>query len=219
MPAWALLLALAAEPAWKQVHTDDGIVVEARPVEGSPYAELRATTTVAVPAEALCAGAFGTGTRDPREPSLKSRKVLAESANERIAYDQIATPVISDRDYAVRTAREKTATGCRVTVDVAPGHAPPKADGLVRIEKLRCVWDFTPQADGKTKLTYVAWTDPNTSLPAFLVEPSRQKMMVTWTQLVIARGREAMAPASASGPPSRGGSIPGPTPTDRPPSP
>lgn len=196
-----LLLAfvLAAAPAWKQVKEDDGITVHARPVEGSSYAELRATATVAVPADALCAGAFGTPKLDPREPSLKSRKVLKESADERITYDEISAPVVSDRDYAVRTTRAQTPTGCRVTVAIAPEHAPPKRDGIVRVEKLRCVWDFEPQPDGKTKLTYVVWTDPNTSLPAFLVEPSRQSLMITWTQLVIQRGKEhAPIPRPAS---------------------
>ncbi len=185
-------LLLFAAPEWKQVKSSDGITVEARPVEGSSYAELRATTTVAVPVDALCAGAFGTSRVDPKEPSLKSRKVLSESADERVTYDQISPPVVADRDYAVRTRREKaTPDTCRVTVDIAKDLAPPVVSGLVRIEKLRCVWDFVPQSDGKTKITYVVWTDPNSPLPAFLVESSRQSLMIVWVKLVIERGQAA----------------------------
>ncbi|MFZ5446066.1 MAG: START domain-containing protein [Myxococcota bacterium] len=188
MSALFVLVAVAAAPEWKQVKSSDGIVVEARAVEGSRFAELRATATVAFPPDALCAGAFGTGKADPKEPSLKSRTVLSESEHERVAYDFIAAPVVSDRDYAVRTARVLEEGGrCRVTVDIANEFAPPPKAGVVRVEKLRCTWDFEPQSDGKTKLTYVVWTDPNTPLPAFLVEPSRQAMMITWVKLILER--------------------------------
>lgn len=188
LPLVALIL--SAAPQWKQVKSSDAVTVEARPVEGSPFAELRATTTVALSVDALCAGAFGTSRADPKEPSLKSRRVISESEHERVAYDKISPPLVADRDYAVRTRREKSPTGsCRVTVDLANDLAPPPSDGLVRIEKLRCVWDFEPQPDGKTKVTYVAWTDPNTSLPTFTVEPSRQSLMIVWVNLVIERAR------------------------------
>lgn len=113
-----LVLFVAAAPEWKQVKESAGITVEARPVEGSPFAELRAKTTVALGADALCSAAFGTGRADPKEPSLKSRRVISETADERVAYDQISPPFVSDRDYAVRTRREKSGTGsCRVTVE------------------------------------------------------------------------------------------------------
>lgn len=182
------MIAAIVLAAWATVKTEGGVTVEARPVDGSPYAELRATTTVALPVEALCAGAFGTGKRDPAEPSLKSRKVISETADARVAYDQIATPVIKDRDYTVRTRRERPSpTTCRVVVEPANALGPAPSDAFIRIEKVRCVWDFEPEADGKTKVTYVAWTDPETSMPAFLVEPSRRDLMVTWMNLVIAR--------------------------------
>lgn len=188
MLSLVLLFPLAAAPEWKQVRAEGGVVVEARPVEGSPFAELKATATVKAPVDALCAGAFGTGKADPKEPNLASRTVLTESEHERVAYDRIRAPLISDRDYAVRTARFPEGPGrCRVTVEVANEHAPAVKSGVVRVEKLRCAWDFEAQPDGTTKLTYVVWTDPNTSLPAFLVEPSRQALMVTWVKLVLER--------------------------------
>ncbi len=184
-----LSLLLLAAPEWKQVKAQDGVTLDARAVEGSPYAELRATTTVAVPADALCAGAFGTAKRDPKEPSLKTRKLISESENERVTYDQIKAPVISDRDYTVRTKRVKTDKGvCRVLVDLAPELDPPLLDDHVRLKKLRCTWDFEPLPDGRTKLTYIVWTDPETSLPTFLVEPPRHDLMITWVKLVIERG-------------------------------
>jgi hypothetical protein len=195
-----LSVIVLATPEWKTVSSSEGITVEARPVTGSPFAELRATTTVAVPVEALCAGAFGTSLVDPKEPSLKSRRVISESPDERVAYDRISPPVVNDRDYTVRTHREQTDRGrCRVTVDIANELAPAPSPSVVRLEKLRCAWDFEPQPDGRTKLTYVMWADPNTSLPAFMVEPSRHELMVVWVKLVIERGKAWVR----AGPPSQ----------------
>lgn|GEM_PF-1928161 len=192
-----LSLLLLAAPEWKQVKAEDGIIVEARAVEGSPYAELRATATVAVPAEALCAGAFGTPKKDPKEPSLKTRRVISESEDERVTYDQIKTPVISDRDYAVRTVRTRLPNGtCRVSVNLALEAAPPVLEDHVRLKKLRCSWDFEPLPDGRTKLTYIVWTDPDTALPTFMVEPSRHGLMVTWVKLVTDRGLAQPKPSA-----------------------
>jgi len=54
-----------------------------------------------------------------------------------VAYDQISAPVVSDRDYTVRTRREPGGPGhCRVTIDIANELAPPKVSGIVRLEKL-----------------------------------------------------------------------------------
>ena len=114
-----------------------------------------------LPVDALCAGAFGTRRADPKEPSLKSRRVISESEHERVAYDHLSPPLVSDCDYVVRTRREKSPSGsCRVTVALANELAPAKSANVVRIEKLHCTWDFEPMPDGKTKVTYVAWTDP-----------------------------------------------------------
>jgi hypothetical protein len=188
--ASALLL---ASPGWRPVLSADGVTVEARPREGSRFAELRATVTVALPAEALCAGAFGTSRLDQREPNLKSRQLLSESVDERVTFDHISAPVVSDRDYVVRTRRAHADDGtCRVTTETVNGLAPPPRAGVVRVEQLDCRWDFVPLADGRTHVTYVVWTDPNTPLPAFLVEPSRQRLAVQWVNLVLERARQGV---------------------------
>ncbi len=191
MSAWFVLpMVVLGATEWREVSQADGIVVEARPVEGSRFDELRATTTVALPAEALCRGAFGTAETDPKEPTLKSRRLVYQTATERVTYDQMSAPIAEDRDYAVRTRLERGENGrCRVIVEPANELAPPPKAGVVRIEKLHAAWDFEPQPDGKTKVTYVAWADPNTSMPAFVLALPRQNLIVTWVKLVIERAR------------------------------
>lgn len=192
-------LILLADGAWVEVERDDGIVVEARDVEGSPHRELRATTTVKLPVDALCDAAFGPAGFDATEPSLKSRRSLRESADERVHYDQMSAPIVADRDIVVRDRRERLpGGGCRVLVEAVKDDAVPPRDDHVRIEGMRSSWRFEPRANGQTALTHVVWTDPKVSMPVAFVEPSRRKNAVTWVKLVLARAR-----ASAARPPAR----------------
>ena len=116
-----LALALAADaPAFTLVEDRAGILLESRPVPGSPYVELRLTTTSSHTPTSLCDAAFGTGRFDPQEPDLKSRVILQESADERVTYDQISPPLVANRDYTVRARRERSSDGaCAVRITTA----------------------------------------------------------------------------------------------------
>ena len=182
-------MVMLASQEWREVLKSDGVTVEAREKAGSRFAELRATATVALPAEALCAGAFGNGLTDKREPSITSRRVLSETQDSRVTFERAAS-IFSDREYAVRTRRIRGDGGkCRVVAEIANEFAPPPSAGVVRIEQLDCAWDFEPMPGGDTRITYVMWTDPNTSVPTFLVAPSLQRIAADWVKLVIERAR------------------------------
>lgn len=189
MEAVFISMVMLASQEWREVLKSDGVTVEARDKAGSRFAELRATATVALPAEALCAGAFGNGLTDKREPSVTSRRVLSEAQDYRVTLERAAS-IVSDREYALRSRRIRGDGGkCRVVVEIANELAPPPSAGVVRIEQLDCVWDFEPMPGGDTRITYVVWIDPNTSAPAFLVAPSLQRIAADWVKLVIERAR------------------------------
>ena len=187
-----VLTLLSAAPAeFKKVDEVDGVLIEARPVEGAKVVELRLTTTTSKTPDSLCDAAFGDGRFDPEEPDLKSRKVLSESADERVTYDQISPPVVANRDYAVRARRiRESETGCRMTFAAANELAPPMPAGWVRITKLWGEWSFERQADGKTRVTYVVFSDPAGAVPPFMVEGSRRKFALQWMKMIISRGKE-----------------------------
>ncbi|MFZ5444755.1 MAG: START domain-containing protein [Myxococcota bacterium] len=186
-PALISLLVLAGSD-FSLVEETDGIRIESRPVAGSNIVELRLTTTTSKAPGPLCDAAFGEGKFDPEEPDLKSRKILSESADERVTYDQISPPVVANRDYAVRAKRIRTSDDlCVMTFTAANELAPPRPDGWVRITKLWGEWRFE-RVEGKTKVTYVVFSDPAGSIPAFMVEGSRRKMAVKWLKMIISRG-------------------------------
>lgn len=186
-----LTLALAAPPDFTKVEEVDGIVVETRPVEGSSLVELRLTTETTKTVASLCDAAFGDGKFDPEEPDLKARTILSSSADERVTYEQISPPVVANRDYAVRARRLRADDGsCRMTFEAANEVAPSKPEGWVRITRLRGEWRFEPTPAGKTRLTYVIFSDPAGSIPAFMVEGSRRKIAVRWVKMIVGRGKE-----------------------------
>ena len=184
--AWLLL---AAPPEFKPVDEVDGILIESRPVEGSAFAELRMTAVSDASVEALCDAAFGDGSIDPSETEVKLRRVLEQKPDERIIYDQISAPVVSDRDYAVRIVRVREPGGaCESRWEAVNDRAPPLQPGWVRIEKLRGSWRFEPDG-ASTRVIYTIFTDPGGSLPAFLAESSRRNNGLRWVRLVLSRAK------------------------------
>lgn len=184
-------LVLQATPEFTKIEEADGVLIESRPVTGSSVVELRLTTTTPKTPGSLCDAAFGDGKFDPEEPDLKSRKIISESADERVTYDQISPPVVSNRDYAARAKRIRTDDdACKVTFEAANEVAPSKPSGWVRITKLRGEWRFERGDDGKTRVTYLVFSDPGGSIPAFMVEGSRRKFALAWMKMILSRGKD-----------------------------
>lgn len=184
-----LLLAtvLAAEPDFKREDEVDGITVESRPVASSKFAELRFSTVTTRSVQALCTEVYGEGKFDPTEPDLKSRDILFEAENERVVFDRMTPPVVSARSYAMRMKRSWAEGACHLNFESANELAPPAEPGWVRVKVLRGSWSFEPLEGGHTKLTYIVFTDPSGSVPAFFVEGPRRKLGVTWVKRVLAR--------------------------------
>jgi hypothetical protein len=191
MIAAAISILLTVEPAYEKVAERDGITMEQRQVDGSKFVELRFTTVSDKTPRSLCDAAFGNGAFDASEPDLKSRVILHESADERVTYEQITPPLVSNRDYVVRARRIVEGARCRMTFEAANELGPRPPDGWVRITKLRGFWLFEPLESGKTKLTYVVFSDPGGSIPGFLVEGNRRKLGVNWVRMIESRGKKA----------------------------
>ncbi len=190
-----LFVALAAEPTpWKVIDTQEGMTLSARDLPGERVVELKVTAFSPKSVDALCTQAFGTATVEKDEPTIKARKLIREAPNERVTYDQVSTPIVSDRDYAVKATHEALPNGtCHVRFDIDNDDAPPLPKGFVRIEKLHGAWDFEPKDNG-TACTYVIFTDPGGSIPAFVVEGTRQKTAFAAVKRVLSRAKAAAVP-------------------------
>ena len=184
-----VLLLLSAEPsAWEKVTITDGITIEQLAVSDSKFVELRFTTTSEKTPAALCAAVFGDGKFDKDDPDLKSRKVLSETADTRITYDQITPPLVDHRDYVVKARWAMEGSACRMTFEATDELAPPPVEGWVRVTRVHGSWLFEP-VEGKTKFTYVVFSDPGGAIPPFIAEGSRRSLGLRWVKMIEARAR------------------------------
>ncbi len=157
-----------ARDGWKTWATRDGITLERRSVDGSKYYEHRAFVDVAI-APARAADEIWTTIRTGDMEALKHREILHASDDALVIYDQIRTPVVSDRDYTIVVTRRRV--GARVEFECATANerGPGPQKGFVRIPVVRAGWTVEPDGRGGTRLGYFAFSEPGGSVPAFLV--------------------------------------------------
>lgn len=185
----ALLLALAVaqtpadaldgEAAFEVVDARGEATVSRRAVKGSPFFSWRVEGPSAHPVDALCVAIFEWGTKEADAPGLLVNRVLQDGDDERVIYNQMSQPVVSNRDYALRLKRERLTDGsCRVRFATANEEAPPAPPGTVRMERLFGEWLMTPRPEGGARLRYTLFSDPAGAVPAFLVHGPAKKATV-----------------------------------------
>ena len=156
----------SAQP-WQPYKAKRGISVNRRPVSGSKFFEYRAAFTTPLAAQLVADLIW----RNTTEVSgvVKKRDVLRSSATERVVYDQVRTPVVSDRDYTLIIRKLADSQRFQVIYQTANELGPPVPPKFVRIPAIRGSWTAESDGQGGTRLTYVSFSEPGGSIPAFLV--------------------------------------------------
>lgn len=185
-----------AEEAWETVpvkgENREGISVEKRSVPGSKFMEYRARAQTQVSPQIVLRGLWA-GLSDPPPGTVKKREVLRKSDTEFVFYDQVKTPVVSDRDYTMRISRstdEKTGA-LQVRFETANELGPPAASGFVRIPLVRGSWLIEAGEGGGAKLTYQCYSEPGGSIPAFMVRGAQQNQIVLDMRRMLERAQRA----------------------------
>ncbi len=186
LTATLLSLVLSAEPAWKKLDTSDGIGLSSRELEGERVVELRAITMTKASPLSLCAATRAMAVRTDLGDEVKMRKVIKNTPEELVKYEQVSAPIVSDRDYAIRMTFLPTPNGnCSVPFTTANDQAPPLPRGFVRMEKLRGTWAFEAAGNGETRVTYTILADPGGSIPASFVEGTRRETTTRYLRKVV----------------------------------
>jgi hypothetical protein len=174
----ALLLSQASD-AWTVVAQQDGVTLESRPVTGSDFYEYRASADTDVAVEVLCDRVYEWGSLSKDHDNIKARRLLEDSGDVRVVYDQMEPPMVSRRDFAFTVRRTRTGPGrCGIDFFATNEKAPPKPEGWIRIEKLRGGWRFEKGPRG-THVTYTCFADPGGSLPPVFVHSSQREAAVS----------------------------------------
>lgn len=180
----ALLLLLTQLPMpeldvptpFKEVEKGKYGVLSAREVKDSVFREYRVDSVQPYSVAQLCDGVFELATEGSAK-EIKQHKLLRESADVRVMYEQVSYPVVSTRDYAMTVARDPRVEGgrCRVRFRVTNGaDAPPVPKDVVRVEKIYGQWEFAPRPDGQSDVSYRIYSEPAGSVPAFIVHGAQK---------------------------------------------
>jgi hypothetical protein len=163
--------AARADAPWKTVSSRAGLQVERRDVADSSMPEVRVTVHSALPAWRVAAAVWAERDGEFARKSSKKRVILRETADERVVYEHVRTPVVSDRDYTVRLRRTGDGRTAPFHLDftLANDSGPPPEHGVVRLPRLHGTWSVVPAGDGGCDIVYVVHSEPGGGVPAFLV--------------------------------------------------
>ena len=192
-----LPLLAAADPPWESVSVKgdnrEGIVVEKRAVPGSKFMEYRARATTPASPQVVLRGLW-TGLSEPPQGTVRKRELIRKSDSELVFYDQVKTPVVSDRDYTMRIYQSKDEKSgvLQVRFETANELGPPAAAGFVRIPVVRGSWLIEPGDGGGAKLTYQCYSEPGGSIPAFMVRGAQQNQVVADMRRILDRAQRAV---------------------------
>lgn len=180
--------------AFKEFDHGSYGVISKREVKGSPYPEHRIVVTTELSVPTLCDAVYEMGTSGETD-GLALHKSLRDDGDVRVVYEQLAIPVVSNRDYAMTVARWPALEGgkCRIRFRATNDAAPALPKGYVRMDKLWGEWLFEPQDGGQTRLTYTMFSDPAGAVPPFLVQGSLVKAVKDSVLKALAKGKAAAA--------------------------
>lgn len=182
------------ELAWQSYKVRHGIAVERRSVAGSRFYEYRSRVASPLPPETVIETLWRSVT-EAATPIVKKRQVIKQEPFEVVFYDQIKTPVVSDRDYTlmVRKVAQPTVHRYQMTYETANHLGPPVDPKHVRIPAIRGAWIIEPNADGGSFLTYQSYSEPGGSIPPFLIHGAQLDQLVADIERALERLRRVAA--------------------------
>jgi ribosome-associated toxin RatA of RatAB toxin-antitoxin module len=186
---WGAALAAAGDAGWTRVGEHDGVVVERRSVAGSPVLEVRASGRSSRPPAAVMETVWNHREYVRFVPYLKRLDVLDEGPDWLVVYEQVAMPLVRDRDYTIRLRRTAFPETGRfeVTFRSEPGAGPPEDDGHVRVRSIEGSWTIEPDGEGGSRAAYTVRNDPGGAIPSWLVNRLQTTVAARFVRAMLAR--------------------------------
>lgn len=180
--AWLAMGQPAGAQAWRTDLEKDGVRLESRPVDGERFDELRVSTSLKAPPEAIADYLFGKYL-DEKNRNIE-RTFVKRGAGTTVWSDVLSTALFK-RCYSMRFERMARAGGevrVRFTSLDYMGQEP-KAD-CVALQS-RGEWIMTP-VPGGTRLVYASLTDVGGKVPVSLARRSLSSAAVSSVRKVVA---------------------------------
>lgn len=157
---------------WTQEGSANGITIYSRLRAGTGLKEFKARGLIDAPASIVFAVLDDSEGYPRFMPYTSECRVLKREKDTVLAYQRIELPLVSDRDYTLRS-RNETWLGAdgliyRIRWQPANDLGPAERPGVLRVNVCEGGWLLEPNGAGSTRATYSIFTDSGGSLPPFL---------------------------------------------------
>ena len=157
---------------WVQDSVSNGITIYSRAREGSALKEFKGVGVIEAPAASVFAVLDDSEAYPTFMPYTSETRVLKRDKDTVLAYQRLELPLVSDRDYTLRSKNQTwlgpEGTIYRIRWEPANDQGPAEKAGVLRVNVCEGGWLLEPNAAGGTKATYSIYTDSGGALPPFV---------------------------------------------------
>jgi hypothetical protein len=157
---------------WKFVKESGGVTICSRLRAGSRLKEFKAVGEIDGPTRAV------KNVMEDREdyttfmPYTTECRVVGREADSIFTYQRLSPKICADRDYTLRVHQKSWPMGNGLAYldnwEPANEHGPSAKPGVFRVKVCEGSWLLEPVGAGKTRATYIIYTDSGVPVPAFI---------------------------------------------------
>ena len=191
--AGGLVAPAAFDRDWEKVSDKDGVLVERRAVPGLRVSAIRVTARSPLEPGAVFETIWKQQEHLEFVPYLKQLRILSDTGDERVVYEQLALPFVRDRDYTVRLRKhvDPAVDRYEILIESANDAGPPPDGGYVRVTNIRGTWTVEAGPDGKGSIVrYELQSDPGGIIPAWLVDRTQHHAAADLVRAMLRRTQE-----------------------------
>lgn len=166
--------ARSTDPAdgWTQDSAGKDVVIHSRPRAGSSVKEFRAVGTIDAAPAAVFAVLDDSEAYPSFMPYTSECRVLKRDKDTVLAYQRLELPVVSDRDYTLRSKHQRwqgpDGPIYWIRWEPANEQGPAEKPGVQRVNVCEGGWLLEPTEAGGTRAIYTIYTDSGGTIPPML---------------------------------------------------
>ena len=178
---------------WEKISDKDGELVERGAVPGLRVSAIRVTAHSPMAPGAVFETIWKQQEHLEFVPFLKQLRILSDTGDERVVYEQLALPFVRDRDYTVRLHKrvDPAVDRYEILIESANDAGPPPDRSHVRVTNIHGSWTVEAGPDGKGSIVrYEVQSDPGGSIPAWLVDRTQRRAAADLVRAMLKRTLE-----------------------------
>ncbi len=159
---------------WETESAGKDLSLQSRRREASALKEFRAIGLIAAPTESVFAVLDDSEAYPSFMPYTAECRILKRDREGVVVYQRLKLPLLSDRDYTLRTHHEVSpgtaGATYRIRWETANDLGPVAKSGVMRVKLCEGGWLLEPDGPNATRATYTVYTDSGGAVPKFIAE-------------------------------------------------